>query len=370
MNTKSFHIAVAAGSFRMGGAEKTAVTLSNAFSAWGHTVDLITLQGEGAFGSLASPTVNIVTLGKRRARFAVFPMMAYLKKNRPDAIIVMQPHIQLLVLIASRFVRSKCRVIVNEQSTFSKNVSESERLGWMMKQIYRYCIGRSDAVVAVSSAGAGDLKKVFPFLKSKIRIIYNPLGFPGENGNTDPVLIPKRDLPLILGAGRLSPEKDFSTLITAFSMVVKSTPARLIIAGEGPERNMLELLTERLGCRESVTFPGYVGDMQSLYQEADVFVLSSRYEGLPLVLVEALAAGNKIVATDSPGGTSEILAAGKFGELVPVGDSSKMAASILNQLSHSGGREIRIARSKDFYADRIAAQYIELVTQLTRNGDA
>jgi glycosyltransferase involved in cell wall biosynthesis len=134
--------------------------------------------------------------------------------------------------------------------------------------------------------------------------------------------------PVVLGAGRLDQQKDFPTLIRAFAAVRSKRAARLVILGEGPERARLESLVEELGIGEHVRLPGFVSNPFSYMARAAVFVLSSAWEGMPGVLIQAMACGAPVVATDCESGPREVLASGKYGRLVPVGDHAALAEAI------------------------------------------
>jgi glycosyltransferase involved in cell wall biosynthesis len=140
--------------------------------------------------------------------------------------------------------------------------------------------------------------------------------------------------PVLLGVGRLVPQKDYTVLLRAFSRIRKSRPIRLIVLGEGTERRRLERYAQRLGVRDDVDFPGFVKNPFPFMRRCTVYVLSSRFEGLPGALIQAMACGAPVVSTDCPSGPSEIIDSGSNGFLVPVGDDEKLAASIENLLDN------------------------------------
>jgi glycosyltransferase involved in cell wall biosynthesis len=140
--------------------------------------------------------------------------------------------------------------------------------------------------------------------------------------------------PVILGIGRLTTQKDFGTLIRAFAEVRGQREARLMILGEGSERPALERLARELGVRDDVVLPGFVDNPFAFLKRAALFVLSSTYEGLPGVLIQALACGTPVVSTDCDSGPREILDGGRLGILVPVGDLDALANGIREALDH------------------------------------
>jgi glycosyltransferase involved in cell wall biosynthesis len=175
-----------------------------------------------------------------------------------------------------------------------------------------------------------------PIPIQKVHVIYNPVVSPELYEKADAPLehpwFRSNQPPVILGVGRHRPQKGFDTLLRAFARVRQETPARLVILGEGPERPNLERLASELGVAADVDMPGFDPNPFRYMRRAGVFVLSSRYEGLPNVLIQALACGCPVVSTDCPSGPSEILDGGRYGALVPVDDVEAMAGAIVRAL--------------------------------------
>jgi glycosyltransferase involved in cell wall biosynthesis len=200
----------------------------------------------------------------------------------------------------------------------------------------RWLYPRADAVVAVSKGVAQDLLNLMPQLKPKLTVIYNPVIDAAFYAKADaPVEHPwfqPHQPPVVLAAGRLVALKGYDTLLRAFARVRQQMPARLVILGEGSERPNLERLAAELGVAADVDMPGFDPNPFRYMKRAGVFVLSSRYEGLPNVLIQALACGCPVVSTDCPSGPSEILDGGRYGVLVPVDDVEAMARAIVRAL--------------------------------------
>jgi glycosyltransferase involved in cell wall biosynthesis len=169
-----------------------------------------------------------------------------------------------------------------------------------------------------------------------VQVIYNPVITPAvlamAGRQPDHPWYASGQPPVVLGVGRLTPQKDFRTLVRAFAQVRRGRPARLMILGEGEERPRLEALADELGVRADVAMPGFRDDAIACMAHSAVFVLSSVFEGLPTVLIEALAAGTRVVSTDCPSGPREILQGGRLGALVGVGDVAGLAAAIVEAL--------------------------------------
>ncbi|HUF37935.1 MAG TPA: glycosyltransferase, partial [Anaerolineales bacterium] len=222
---------------------------------------------------------------------------------------------------------------------------------------------RADGILAVSHGVAEDLALSTGLPRSRIEVIYNPIVTPDLDLRASaPVVHPwflNGACRTVLAIGRLVPQKDFSTLIRAFKIVSGETPdARLVIFGEGAEKAALKRLVRELDLNEKVDLPGFVPNPYPYLAKASVFVLSSIYEGLPGVLIEALYFGIPLVATDCPSGTREILAGGQHGRLVPVGEPEVMAEAILSALSGKGplpGREAWLP----FESARVTGQVLD-----------
>jgi glycosyltransferase involved in cell wall biosynthesis len=198
----------------------------------------------------------------------------------------------------------------------------------LVKRFYPW----ADVVAGNSQGVAEDLRRVTGLPRERVRILHNPVVTPELQEKARlPVNHPwfgAGQPPVVLAVGRLTKQKDFPTLIRAFARVRQSRPARLIILGEGPDYAQLEALVCELGLKKDVALPGFVENPYAFMSRASLYVLSSRWEGLPTVLIEALYCGPPVVATDCPSGPKEILADGRHGALVPVGDVEALAEAI------------------------------------------
>ena len=195
-------------------------------------------------------------------------------------------------------------------------------------------------------------------------MVYNPVVSPGlEDEARQSISHPwfNRDgPPVILAVGRLTAAKDYPTLLRAFSMVYQKQPARLLILGDGKERAPLESMVRQLGLTENVQMPGFVVNPYAYMARARLLALSSRWEGLPGVLVEALACGTPVVSTDCKSGPREILENGRFGRLVPVGDPDALAAAILDTLQTIPDHALLKRRAEDFTLEKSVKEYLRV----------
>jgi glycosyltransferase involved in cell wall biosynthesis len=228
----------------------------------------------------------------------------------------------------------------------------------------------ADAVVGVSEGVARDMEVRLGLPAGAVTRIYNPAWndrMAAQKGRrvSHRWLRKERRYPTLISVGRLTRQKDYPTLLRAFADVLKRRKAKLIILGEGEDRLSLERLSKQLGIDEDVDMPGYVEDPIAHVASADLFVLSSAWEGFGNVIVEALGAGTPVIATDCQSGPAEILGGGRYGRLVPVGDSNALARAVLEELSMERSSELMAERANDFHAFRIAKEYIQLAASLT-----
>lgn len=349
-----------------GGAEKIAITLATGFANRGYPTDLILAKAEGAYLSQVPQNIRVIDLCASRPLTAVPGLAKYLIKEKPTALLSKLTNSNIAALFASQFSHSKTRCIVCEESTLSIDLKGSSYLNKAILPILLgYLYRRADAVVAVSKGSANDIAHVLGLQAESIHQIYNPivskeLKAISQKKINHPWLL-KKNVPIILGIGRLTPQKDFQTLIQAFSEARKKIPCRLIILGEGEEKAALEQLSKDLNISDDIDFPGFVKNPLAFLSRADLFVLSSRWEGLGNVLVEALAVGTPVISTNCPNGPFEILEGGKYGQLIPMEDSKAMAEAIIKVLS--GDFAAAPWEKKHlFNIDQIVEKYLELLT--------
>ena len=242
-----------------------------------------------------------------------------------------------LCRLAKRLAGVSTRLLVRHAETFSVAAREWKHgIRTLIPLLVRHLYPRADAIIAGSEGVANDLATAARLPRDRITVIPSPLVAPelfaqARERLDHPWFAPGAD-PVILAVGRLTPVKDFSTLIRAFAVVCARRPARLLILGEGEERLRLEALARRLGLDGLIEFPGFVRNPFAYMASAAVFVLSSTSEGSPGALIQALACGARVVATDCQFGPREILDGGRFGRLVPFGDVPALADAILDAL--------------------------------------
>lgn len=323
-------------SLRGGGAERVTVTISNGLAAAGHRVDLVLVRAEGPYLREVSPSVRMIDLGRSRASACLPGLIRYLRANRPEVILSVTNYANVVAIVARALAGVPTRVVVSEHSTPSNELASGLKSA-MLRAVMRLTYPLADGVIAVSRGISEELQRDFGVPLERLHTIHNPIDvaavrrFANERPQ-HPWLAPGRP-PVLLAAGRLVPEKDYPTLLAAFARLRKERPLRLVILGDGPELQRLTDLAKALGVGDDVDFLGFVGNPWGWMAACSVYVLSSRWEGLPTVLIEAMACGAPIVSTDCRNGPNEILQGGLYGDLVPVGDEVALADSIGRQLS-------------------------------------
>lgn len=314
-----------------GGAEKVLTTLANELARLGVRVDFVLVKASGVNLKSLSGEVQVVDLGSANTYFSLVKLIRYFQQRRPDVFVSSLDLTNLIAIIARSISGVRTRLLIRIENM----VSIQKRALWkksLEKKLLFLLYPLADGVIAVSKNVADDIVAYAGVSPLKIYTIYNPVITPELLAKSKVELVhpwfQANSAPVILGVGRLTEQKDFKTLIIAFATLRQELDVRLIILGEGGQRPELESLIKKLGIDHDVDLHGYVENPYPYMKHASVFVLSSAWEGLPTVLIEALACGCPVVSTDCPGGIREILADGKYGELVPVGNSQAMTEAI------------------------------------------
>jgi len=360
-------VAVFLPSLSAGGAQRTMLYVAEGFAKHQLKVDIVLQRVEGPDLSRITDELRIIDLNAGRSLLALIPLIRYLRKEKPQVIISAMMYANVIAILAKKLARVNTRVLVSEHNTISYAVRNSSTLrGRFLPVLARLLYPMSDIIVAVSEGVADDLAKILRLPRGNIHVVYNPVITPDlDEMIKEPLDHPwfqPGEPPVILGIGRLTRQKDFPTLLRAFAIVFKEQAARLVILGEGRDRSKLQRLTKELHIESYVDMPGFVGNPYKYMAHAAVFVLSSIYEGLPTVLIEALACGTKVVSTDCESGPREILQGGAFGELVPVGDAEALANAILLALENRTA--LPVSRSEallPFTFDTAVGKYMHLL---------
>jgi len=346
-----------------GGAEKVMVDLTRGFFERRIDLDIVLVRKEGPYVNQLPPVVSLVNLRARHTSSGIFALIRYLRRHKPEVILSAMNYANVIVLVARALARMKTRIVVTEHSTFSFWIKDPPNLRThlMLRTLMRITYPKADAIVAVSRGVADDLVHSIGIPREKIRVIYNPIRLDDILAKAkEPVDHPwfrSGEPAVILSVGRLHPHKDYPTLLRAFSLLRGKIKARLVILGEGKERPRLVSLAKELNIAEDVDMPGFVENPYKFMAMAKVFVLSSKIEGFPKVLQEAIACGCPVVATDCPSGPREIFEVTGVGRLVPVGDPDSMAKAILEAMEKGEKKEPNL---HPFLLENVVKQYMEV----------
>lgn len=342
-----------------GGAERVALTLIGDFIDRGYQVDLLLMRRSGDLLDVVPPSVRIVDLRAPKVRDVLWPLVRYLRTERPDGLQVMMWPLTVVGVLGHRLARSKARLVLSDHTTLSRHNAHLGRIATRaMRASIRLCYPLADARVIVSERSADDLAALSGLPRSSIEVVYNPVvALPADDAAPPDWGSGAR----ILTVGNLKLEKNHELLIRAFARLAADRPASLVIVGEGDRRAGLEQLARDLDVAERVRLPGYLVNPWGYYRSADLFVLSSDYEGFGLVLVEALRCGLRVVSTDCEAGPREILADGRYGTLVPPGDADALATAMLTALDAPVDAQAQMARAEQVSGSSASDRHLQLM---------
>ncbi len=353
-------------SLRGGGAERVTLRLLEHLDRERFRTHLVLVQHTGELLGAVPAHVEVTALNRSRVRHAVVDLVNLLRRRPPDILFSVMTHCNQAAAIAKLLHTGSAHLIVSEHATLSFRTRD---IGRPQALLLRYLYGRADAVVAVSRGVASDIADRLGWPLDKLTVIYNPVVAPSlldkaSAGVDHPWFAPTRRIPVILGCGRLVPQKGFQYLLEAVQILNKKTEARLAILGKGPEREALLELTEKLGLCDSVAFLGYRRNPYRFMAHADIFALSSLWEGLGMVVIEAMACRTPVVSTDCPSGPAEIISDHVSGILVPPQDPKALAEALLQVLADSN-LAMKLAengyqRAQAFHVSTIVRQYERL----------
>ncbi len=359
-------VAIVASFSGTGGVERMISNLSAGFAGLGTKVDLLMIRKDNLQYLRPTPSMRLLPLSASHNLSAIPEIASYLRRERPDAVLAAKDRAILAVAVARRLAGSRCRVVGRLGTTVSAGISHrSVAAKWLRKTAMRRAHAMIDATICVSKGVAADLASITGLPLEKFPVVPNPVVTPdlfekAARPAPHPWLA-EPGVPVIVGMGRLTKQKGFDVLIRAFASVRRSAEVRLLILGEGRERERLEAAARELGIAEEVDLPGFTPDPYPILARASLFVLSSRWEGSPNALTEALALGVPAVATDCPSGPREILQDGRVAPLVPVDDHAALASAILEVLAAPPDEETLKAAAAPYSQEASARRYLEIM---------
>ena len=354
---------------RGGGTERTFLRLARGMLEKGHSVEIALIRDYNDYRSEVPEGARIVILDSRRVAAGIPRYARHLTETRPKSVVSALTHVNVAAITARQLSRHKPPLIVSERNQFSIKrsiaLNLTTRVAYALApRFYRY----ADKVVCVSRDQADDVRNSTGLSHDKVITIHNPSYDlkSVERKNEKPThpwfIKPNSTIKTIIAVGRLNPQKGFDTLISAIAKLRNRMNVRLAIFGEGTERPVLEAQALRLNLDESIfQMPGFTQNPFALFARADLFVLPSRFEGFPNVLVEAMACGTPIVATDCPSGPREIVGSQDLNRLVPVDDVDQLASEMQRQLIDPTPPEHLQARASQFSVDAATSKYLKVL---------
>lgn len=315
------------------GVDRLIGNLVPAIARRGYSVDVLKIHGHGPHFKEMAPGVRLIDLGAKHVYSSFSALAEYMNLYKPTVMLTDKDRVNRTALLARRWTRAPMRLVVSSGTTISIDLAHRGRFErWLQKHSMRYLYPWADNVIVTSKGVADDMATYTGLTRERINVIPCPV-VPNDifERRVPPPEHPwfQADAPpVILGVGELGPRKDFATLVRAFAKLRKIRPCRLVIIGKGNQRDRLMMMAKQLGVREEVDFPGFVQNPYPYMAHSALLAMTSRWEGLGFVLIEALAVGTPVVSTDCPSGPSEILGGGRYGHLVPVGDVDSLANSL------------------------------------------
>ena len=374
MSSETGRLAIFVSFSGTGGVERVTLNLLQGLSRLGVPVDLLLVVAKrGKPPEIPWPNIRVIDLKVRHSQMAIPALIRYLRSERPKVLMVAKDRAVRAAIIAHRLARVDARLVGQLHMNMTGFLASKPRLQrWLRTAPMRLLFPYLDGIIGVSEGVVEDTLEITRMSRDRVVAIRNPVITPelAEQAKA-PVDHPwfSDDIPVILGAGRLTPEKDFPTLIRAFSRVRQERPCRLMIIGEGPLQPELESLVTELGLEGSVALPGFCANPFAYMKRASLFVMSSAWEGSGNVLVEALALGIPSVSTDCPYGPRETLMDGKYGPLVPVGDDEALARAMLMTLSNPLPPKFLQQAVAEFDIEYSARRYLDVLFADTNGGD-
>lgn len=358
----------------IGGVTAASLRLARGLAMEGHEITVYYVTGSRGQSDCADDEpFNSVYLGKRRARNGFLELMRLQSSGDLDVLISAQNYLNVIVA-AARPARHPNVLLLVDHTSLNASLASSPIRRRLLISLVKFCYKRADLVAAVSDGVACEVKRLLGAGRNVI-VLPNPVfseehdlararGIVARKSPLQPA-----EVPVILSAGRLSPEKRLPDLLRAFELVHAQREARLVIVGDGPERESLERLVIELGIQGSVEFVGYSTEVRQFMARADLFVLCSEFEGLPTTLIEAVGNGCRVVSTDCPHGPREILEGGRLGALVPVGKPVVLSSSILVALDSPAPSLPDVENLVRFFSEReCASRYLDAVSPLVSLG--
>lgn len=363
----SLRLAILVTDFGDGGVERMLVNLARGTAENGIAVDFLVKEKNLPYLPELPERVRLTELRSSVAGGLLAELVAYLQASSPQVMLSAKGDDDRLAVQARARAGSATRVALRTGTHLSGRLAARGRnplRRWIELRRIRQLYAQADCVICVSQGVADDLACITGLDRHVIRVLHNPVVTPellalARASVEHPWFSGEHGPPVVLGAGGLRRQKNFALLLRAFAALRRRQPCRLIILGEGRQRGELLQLAGELGIGEDVSLPGFAVNPYAYMARAALFVLSSQWEGSPNVVTEALAVGTPVVATDCPSGPREILAGGRYGELVPVGDVEALTSAMQRSLNHPPSPELLRDAVCHYTLDNSTREYLD-----------
>ena len=342
-----------------GGAEKSVVHLSNFLVKNGVDIDIVLVDiSNAAYLQELDSRITLVDLKKNRSLKSINALRKYIKTHKPNVIMSSVTHVNIILAIVALFsIKTKTKIVINQVNHLSEIISyriKNKMLKSIITRLIVYIYNFTDGAISMSKGVEKDLLN--NGLKINSQYIYNPI-FSNIMLDKSKDLVDRDERKTYIAIGRMVPQKNFSLLIEAFSLVNKEVDSKLIILGEGPLRPDIERQIVTLGLSESVSLKGFVINPYQYIVNADVFVLTSLWEGFGNVLVECLSFGLQIVSTDCNSGPNEILENGKYGFISTTFHKFEIARLMIESVNNPIDSNLLIERGRYFSIKKASEEY-------------
>jgi len=370
MSLQSEKIAILLPDLRGGGVERVRLILAHEFARHGYTPEFVLMRSRGELLEEALESFAVVELGADRLRHVPVLLARYLRERRPEVVLAAMWPLTGIAILANMLTGNRSRLVVSEHNDLRHSPSITRANRFILRRLGRYLYGHAAAVVAISDGVAESLTVCTGLRRESITVINNPIRPPTATSGTavfeDALSWWQQAKWKIVAIGNLKEQKAHDDLLEAFAILSREMPGcRLLVLGEGLLRSQLESQITELELQGMVRLPGFDPNPYPYLKNADLFVLSSRWEGLGNVIVEALSVGVPVVSTDCASGPSELLAEGEFGLLTEVGDPSALAVGMLESLQATHDSSALMKRSREFAPEIAATKYMDLLSSST-----
>lgn len=351
-----------------GGIGKMRVHLTRELVDRGLQVDLVLGRSRGPYLARVDPRVSLVPLGSSHPIASLPKLVRYFRRERPDVVICEKLRVNLAAQRACWLAGHAPRMYTSMHGVLSHKLEGENLSGRKKRSKYRdiaRAYPRNGGFICVSTGIADDLAQNFGIPRDKLHVVFNPVVTPSiverAAAPAGHDWVDDKQTPVVVGVGRLEPQKDFDTLIRAVGLLATRRPVRLLILGDGDAREHLQGLIDRESLSAYVQLTGFVDNPYAFMARSDVLVLSSKWEGFGNVIVESLALGTPVVSTDCPAGPREILDGGRLGRLVDIADSRQMADAIAATLAQPCDRDLLRAEGARYTPQACANGYLKSI---------